>query len=71
MNEGRPTTGHRNSKIGRHIPQIPAGGGPTGQDPDPATHTTEQAITVPGTNRGQHQREPPRLNVHTLKQKPL
>jgi hypothetical protein len=44
---------------------IPAGGRPTSQDSDPATHTTEQATVAPGTDPDQRQRNPRRVNVHT------
>lgn len=40
MNERGPTTGHRTSQKGPHIPHVPASGGPTSQGHEPATHTT-------------------------------
>ncbi|ABK03238.1 hypothetical protein Arth_1851 [Arthrobacter sp. FB24] len=62
--------GYRDGKKGRHLTPDSSSGGPTGQEPDPATHTTEQATAAPGTHRGHSQRDQLRDNVHTFKQEP-
>jgi len=51
-------------------PRIPAGGGPTSQGSEPATHITSSDTAASGTSRGQRQRDARRVNVHTLKAKP-
>jgi hypothetical protein len=59
-------TGARN-----HPNPYTAGGGPTSQDPEPATHTPEQATATARPKLAhQHQRDAITTFVHTLKQKP-
>ena len=63
--------GHQNQRERRtNTPTSQQADGPPAKDPDPATHITSQATAAPGTSHGQHQRDPGRINVHTLKQKP-
>jgi hypothetical protein len=68
---GRRPSVQKASAMGETSTEPQYGAGPPAKDPDPATHTTEQATTAPGRVRGQCQRDPRKVNVHTLKQKPL
>ena len=68
MSDGQPRPSEQTRKEDGY-PHIPAGGGPNSQDPEPATHTTSQATAAPGTDRGQCQRDPRRVNVNTLRAK--